>query len=298
MKYFFSQLFKDPAYVRYAIKKKFISPKSYSLESASSISDGNHYYLQAVIKATNNRKAFSNFKRDPAYNEILEHASHEEALASIEIIKNQTPELITNINDFRINDSVGGARCVEFDGLGMISPSTIRYMKVASDIISLFQNRIGENIVEIGTGYGGQYLILDRAINFSNYTLMDLNEVLELNVKYLESFVLNSYYKYSTLNQLGSEHNFDLVISNFAFSELPRDLQIKYVEKVLSKSKRGYLVMNSGNDNSVFTKGSPRWNDKPLHIKELEEMLPKFRQIEENPLTFPGNYVIVWGDDK
>ena len=107
---------------------------------------------------------------------------------------------------------------------------------------------------------------------------MDLNEVLELNVKYLENFILNSYYQCSTLNQLGSECNFDLVISNFAFSELPRALQIKYVEKVLSKSKRGYLVMNSGNDDSVFTKGSHRWKDKPLHIKELEEELDTLLQ--------------------
>ncbi|MFL2718251.1 MAG: putative sugar O-methyltransferase [Gammaproteobacteria bacterium] len=298
MKYFISQLFKNPAYVRYAIKRKLISPQSYSLDSASSISDGNHYYLEAVIKATNNRQAFRKFKKDPAYNDILEHASYEEALESLEIIENQTPQLLENINDFRINDAVGGARCEEFNDLGMISPSTIRYLKIASDIISLFQNTVGENIVEIGTGYGGQYLILDRAINFSNYTLMDLNEVLELNVKYLENFVLNSSYTCSTLNQLSSEHHFDLVISNFAFSELSRDLQIKYVDKVLSRSKRGYLLMNSGNDDSVFTKGSPRWKEKPLHIKELEEMLPKFRQIDENPLTFPGNYVIVWGDNE
>ena len=298
MKYFIKQLFKDPAYVKYAIKRKIISPKSYSLDSASSISDGNHYYLEAVIKATNNRKAFHKFKQDPAYNDILEHASHQEALESLEIIKYQTPKLLENIDKFRINDSVGGAKSINFNELGMISPSTVRYMKIASDIIKLFKNNVGENIVEIGTGYGGQYLILDRAIKFSSYTLMDLSEVLELNIKYLENFVLNSHYRCSTLNQLSSDHNFDLVISNFAFSELSRDLQLKYIDKVLSKSQRGYLVMNSGKDDSVFTKGSPRWKEKPLHIKELEEMLPKFQQIEENPQTFPGNYIIIWGHDK
>jgi len=172
MKYFIKQLFKDPAYVKYAIKRKIISPKSYSLDSASSISDGNHYYLEAVIKATNNRKAFHKFKQDPAYNDILEHASHQEALESLEIIKYQTPKLLENIDKFRINDSVGGAKSINFNELGMISPSTVRYMKIASDIIKLFKNNVGENIVEIGTGYGGQYLILDRAIKFSSYTLI------------------------------------------------------------------------------------------------------------------------------
>jgi hypothetical protein len=39
---------------------------------------------------------------------------------------------------------------------------------------------------------------------------------------------------------------YDLVISNYAFSELPRDVQINYVKSVLAPSKRGYLTMNSG----------------------------------------------------
>lgn len=299
MKYIISQLFKDPKYVRYAIKKKMFRPKNYSLNDVSSISDGNHYYIEAVLNATNNRKAFHNFKRNPAYNEILEHASYQEALESLKIIRQQTPSLLDDIDDYRINDSLGGARCLVFEELGMISPSTVRYMKIASDIISLFPNKIGENIVEIGTGYGGQYLVLDKAMSFSKYTLMDLNEVLQLNVKYLENFVMNSSYTCSTLNQLDSENDFDLVISNFAFSELPRALQLKYIDKVLSKSKRGYLVMNSGKDESVFSKGTQRWKEnQPLNINELKDMLPKFREIEENPQTFPGNYVIVWGQDQ
>ena len=57
--------------------------------------------------------------------------------------------------------------------------------------------------------------------------------------------------------------------------------------------------MNSGKDESVFSKGTQRWKEnQPLNINELKDMLPKFREIEENPQTFPGNYVIVWGQDQ
>ena len=85
------------------------------------------------------------------------------------------------------------------------------------------------------------------------------------------------------------DKNWDLVISNYAFSELPKSLQLDYVEKVLTRSKRGYLIMNSGKSNiSGFSKGK-------LTLKELEDLLPGVEILEEVPNTGPDNYVLVWG---
>jgi hypothetical protein len=84
----------------------------------------------------------------------------------------------------------------------------------------------------------------------------------------------------------------DLVISNYAFSELPSDLQKIYVEKVLSKSDRGYLVMNSG-----MTNYSGRSGGK-LTLEELRILLPEFQVFKEIPNTGPDNYVIVWGHSR
>ncbi len=75
--------------------------------------------------------------------------------------------------------------------------------------------------------------------------------------------------------------DYDLVISNYAFSELPKKLQLAYIEKVLAKAKRGYLTMNSG-------LGNARSIGK-LDIDELKELLPEFTLIEEEPLTADHN---------
>jgi hypothetical protein len=81
-------------------------------------------------------------------------------------------------------------------------------------------------------------------------------------------------------------------MSNYAFSELPSDLQKIYIEKVLGKSERGYLIMNSG-----MTNHSGR-SDGKLTLEELRKFLPEFQIFEEIPNTGPDNYVIVWGHNR
>jgi len=122
----------------------------------------------------------------------------------------------------------------------------------------------------------------------SQYDLFDLPPILVLNSKYLESHILKSAYQTYTLNQHRGDVNYDLVISNYAFSELPSSLQEMYIKKIFSKSKKGYLTMNSGKSDSAFQV------DK-LSISDLEQQLPEFEIFPELPLTHPGNYIIVWG---
>lgn len=247
----------------------------------------NGEYVAAVTHAVNNYDAFVNFKKHPAYAGVLEHASYEQGAICLEVIKKQSPEILENVEKYKENDLVGGSSPQEYP-IGRISPSTLRYMKVASDIKVLFGNV--EKVAEIGIGYGGQMLVLDRTIKMTEYHLFDLQPVLRLTEKYLEHHILNSSYRTTTLNQHKGDVEYDLVISNYAYSELPKELQKKYIEKVLSKAKRGYLTMNSGLPNSCFT------NNK-LSIKELAELLPSFVAIEETPNTFPNNYIIIWGHE-
>jgi phospholipid N-methyltransferase len=105
---------------------------------------------------------------------------------------------------------------------------------------------------------------------------------------YLESHILNFAYKTTTLNQHQGDVNYDLVISNYAFSELPSQLQIRYIEKILSRSKRGYLTMNTG-------KTDASRDQNKLTLEDLRGYLPEFEVLNEVPLTSPNNYLIVWG---
>ena len=117
-------------------------------------------------------------------------------------------------------------------------------------------------------------------------TLFDLPYVNKLIERYLNSFLMNGAYKTISINQATSM-NYDLVISNYAFSEIPSPLQDTYIKKVLSHSSRGYLTMNSGLGGS-FSKGR-------MSLDELREKLPNFEVYEEKPLTSDFNYIIVWG---
>ena len=58
--------------------------------------------------------------------------------------------------------------------------------------------------------------------------------------------------KYYFGNDTKKINKIDLLINNYAFSELPKNLQIKYLEEVISKSTHGYMTMNSGLDFNIF----------------------------------------------
>lgn len=261
-----------------------------SLENRSDSDDG--LYVAAVRHFLRSDKAFTKFKRHPTYQSILEHTTYADGQRYLDIINEQSPDILaSDFASISRNDDVGGARLCKFPGVPPVSPSTLYYAKVASDLKVLFNNDIGRNIAEIGVGYGGQALILDSLFDLERITLYDLEDVCKLTTKYLESFVLRGSYKTSSLNQEVAS-TYDLVLSNFAFSELPKALQLKYVQKVLGTAKRGYLTMNSGQGNHTGESEENR-----LVLSELERVLPKFEILSETPRTSPHNYVIVWGHD-
>jgi phospholipid N-methyltransferase len=243
-------------------------------------------YVRFVERAVKDYKVFSKFKTHPHYRAILEHVSKEQGEEYLDIIRRESPELIARFQCFKINDSVGAPITFDYAGIGSVSPTTLRYVKVAADLWKLFGDLSGMKIVEVGVGYGGQLLVLDQIFKLRQYHLFDLSPVLELSARYLESHILNSAYRKCTLNQCDGEEEYDLAISNYAFSELPAHVQRKYVEKVLSRSKRGYLTMNSGI--------GPNKSNK-LSLEELRGLLPAFEVIEERPLTSPNNYILAWG---
>jgi putative sugar O-methyltransferase len=245
-------------------------------------------YVLLVTKAAADYRVFSAFKSDPSYREMLEHVTQELGQKYLAIIKDQSPEFLDQFDQFKINDLVGTPITHFYSGIGMISPTTLRYVKVASDLRKYFGFDIGKKIVEIGVGYGGQLLINDQIFKMKEYHLYDLQPVLSLVQRYLESHILNCAYKTSTLNQNSGDEHYDLAISNYAFSELSSQLQRKYIDKILANSSKGYLTMNSGRKGSSFTL------DK-LSLDDLRRKLPPFEIFEEHPLTWQENYIIVWG---
>lgn len=263
-------------------RKRFVGAEG----NRSDSDDGS--YVAFVESAVADDSIFGRFRRDKIYCETLEHASFEDGLACLEIIKRKAPNFLDLIDRVRDNDLIGSPLVYEYAKYGTLGTTTLRYLKVAADLFSLFGDAPGRRIVEIGVGYGGQLLVSDRLFTIDLYELIDLPPVLDLTAKYLESHVLNCGYQTSTLNQKTGKEVYDLAISNYAFSELPGHIQRKYIDKILISSKRGYLTMNSGLGKTDRSKGK-------LSLDDLRNSLPPFEVLPEEPLTGPENYIIAWG---
>ena len=249
----------------------------------NSISD-TQQYKTVCINAASDDECFKVFKRNPVYNGILEHVSESQGNLYLDYIKNNSPELLGIIEDFKENDIHGGTLRSTYPEIGDITPSTLRYIKVLSDIKNLFGDINGKKIIEIGAGYGGQCLILNKLFTPSEYAIVDLDESSELSNKYLKiNGIKPRIIKISEMNKL--DEDFDIVISNYAYSELDKNLQDLYYDKIIKRSKNGYLTYN-------FIS-----NICKIDSYTREEVFNKFAEknikiLEEVPKTFEDNLII------
>jgi hypothetical protein len=249
----------------------------------NSISD-TQQYKTVCINAANDNECFKVFKSNPIYNGILEHVSEGQGNLYLDYIKNNSPELLNLVEKFKENDIHGGTIKFTYPDIGDISPSTLRYIKVLSDIKNLFGDITSKKIIEIGAGYGGQCLILNKLFSPSEYAIVDLDESAKLSNKYLKlNGISPRIIKISDIDNI--DEDFDIVISNYAYSELNKDLQDLYYDKIIKRSKNGYLTYNfisnicnidSYNREEVFNKFAEK------NIKILEEI----------PKTFEDNLII------
>lgn len=249
---------------------------------STSLSD-NQIYPQVCLDAANDYRFFNQFRQNPVYNEILEHVTEQEGAAYLELIAHDQA-LLGEMDKFRQNDLYGTPRIYQYPNVGFMSPSTLRYVKVLSDLKNLFQSLDNLNICEIGVGYGGQCRIINALYVPATYCLVDIKPALLLAQRYLDNYAVQTTFSYMTMNDL-EKSNYDLVVSNYAFTELPRDIQEIYLQKVILNSHRGYIIYNDINPAEF----------KSYKKEELLRMIPGSRIIDEVPLTHPNNCVIVWG---
>jgi len=197
-------------------------------------------YLSACRMASENNEFFDNFKQNPAYRHVLEHVSVEEAKTYLGLVK---IDFIKYLEAVKINDAYGNPDIYEFDDVGPMSPTTARYLKNTSDIISKFGSDF-DSIVEIGGGYGGLATVLHPFIDYDSYLLIDLPVANLLSRKYTEKVGYPIYSHTSDEITVEDDHRFDLLISNFAFSECGRDTQVEYIEKFVRNSNKFYMIFN------------------------------------------------------
>lgn len=255
---------------------------SASKRVSTSLSD-NQAYPQFCMRASINYRSFNNFRRHPIYTDVLEHVTEQQGTSYLEAI-GADAEILANLEAFKENDRWGNPRLYKYAGIGFVSPSTLRYVKVLKDLKEHFRNLDDLRICEIGVGYGGQCRIINAMFRPSAYVLVDIKAALALAQRFLDNYAVHSALSYKTMNELEVE-TYDLVISNYAFTEIPRTFQEVYLEKVILRSTRGYITYNEITP--------PAFRSFKAH--ELIEMIPGSRILKEEPLTHPKNCIIIWG---
>ncbi len=234
-------------------------------------------YRSICKLAAENDYYFSEFKNIQDYNNILEHLGKDHGQFCLDAIKQQTPDLIQRIETFKRNDWYGHPRQDSFPEIGTISCTTLRYLKVASDIVLTYGSSLNnKSIVEIGGGYGGQCLILSLIYQFKDYTIIDLPEPLALTKRYLEKHNIHNVI-YKAMDTKMADKNYDLVISNYGFVECSLEMREKYTREVLSYSKNGYIT-----------------GPKYPAIEFLDEYAIPYEIWSENPCTGSTNVLVVW----
>lgn len=202
--------------------------------------EGAEFLKECEIIATTN--AFNDFKRNVIFSKVIgnDHKTKIETDALYNSILSNK-ELVAKLPDFKRNDMLGTPQMTYYPLTGDISPGTLYFVAVLGNIISQIGDIKDFDIVEIGSGYGGQAEII-LEYGCKSYTCIDVPETLNLCGRYLTTLGHNAVNFY-TPGQI-QDKKYDLVISNWCLSEMNLDGIIWYIEKVISKCKNGYFLMN------------------------------------------------------
>jgi len=257
---------------------------SLSPSHPTSASDFNDY-TSFCQKAAEDPEIFAHFKASGIYQIVLEHLNYDQGKQFLNLIMAQSPEFLKYAELFRTNDLIGDPKVFTYPVIGQMSPSTLRYIKIASDLTLLFGDLNGASIIEIGGGYGGQCKIISDLYKFKKYTIVDLPGPVALTKKYLEAQGVTNV-EFKTFDDTINDEAFDLLLSNYAYTECTTEMQEKYDREILSRSTKGYMI------------SSEQGRKKTDTFNRLRSYGIVFTQLPEHPQTANSslpNYTLIWG---
>jgi hypothetical protein len=252
--------------------------------SGSSISDDGEFPRFCQLAARDDA-VFARFRRSAIYMTILEHVTREQGGVYLRELQ-ADPWMLDTLRPLLGARDLGGPRVYPYPGVGLASPTTLRYMKVAADLHRLFGGLEGMRVAEIGIGYGGQARAITKAWSLGRYELYDLPPILGLAQRFLEAAGVDTTAFSFHDGRSPDPTKADLVVSNYALSEVRREVQDAYLENVVVNCPRGYLTYNHISPPELRSYASD----------EIIAMIPGAHTLPEVPLTDPRNVIIVWGD--
>jgi hypothetical protein len=242
-------------------------------------------YQDAIKEQINLNPEDWNFKSNSIYTIVLEHVSESQGLQYLNVIKDKFEtfyklNIETLKNMCSLNDKYGKTNKFHHENFMVCSPTNLRYILHSLLILEDMKKYKLDNvdIIEIGGGYGGLcFFIYNIAtlygININSYTIFDLLEPSLLQEKYLNSLDIKGV-KFYQLDNFNNIKNNSFLISNYAFSEISKELQMEYIEKIINPyTSFGFLA----------------WNFIPVYNFVENSIIEK---EEEIPLTCYNNYYV------
>jgi len=235
-------------------------------------------------QASRDLKVFNQFRSTDIMVKALDHVSLEQGKLYLREISKREFQYPNVAHTLKFIDHIGNPKKFYFNGLGLISPTLLRYLKVLMDLRELFGPLGKLRISEIGVGFGGQASLIQSMEGSAAYNLYDIPPVLDLSRFFIERLGINGNFTYLNGREPVTKLS-DLLLSNYAFSELTASLQEDYLHKVLLNSKRGYITWNS-----LAYKHLGGYS-----LADLIRHIPNCELLPEVPLTAEGNAILVWG---
>lgn len=256
------------------------------LLAGESITSIDSPYRTMCWKAATNPYFFQNFRSLSEFSHAME-LTEGGAFANY-LLSQASPPIMSRLNDFRKLESFGNPRRTNYPKLGSFSATTLRYIAVADELGKLFTLPKNPKIVEIGSGFGGECYILSQLIQWSKYYSYDLPEPTALLEKMMKALNVENVVCLRTFEDL-PEDKVDLLISNYAFSECDKETQMDYLERIVVKADRGYMICNQTSEIYGIQSLSPHeliqlLDERGMHPQIYDELVP----------TFQGNLLIVW----
>ncbi len=189
------------------------------------------------------------FKSHPDYTYMLEHVTFDQGQLYLnEIFSNYSHILDKNVLiEFCLeNDKYGKPFKYKYNDFIECSPTSLRYILHTLHVLNhVYTDEI--DIIEIGGGYGGLCLCINRLSKLFNkkinsYTIIDLPEPGSLQKLYLKD-IPNVIC--STIDNVKNLKYNSFFVSTYAFSEIDMKYQKEYTQKILNKYvNHGFVVWN------------------------------------------------------
>jgi len=254
------------------------------VSGSSSLTD-EPLFLNAVAEALSDERAAAQFRSNLAIIATYDHVSRLQGLACLLAIegrgKAERLRELVELSDY------GTPATFHYPQIGRFSPTVLRFAKVAFDLEFFFPELPQLQVTEIGVGFGGQAVAINKLFGTNSFTFYDLPEVNVLASKSLGSLTEGVKIELRD-GRNPAACTSDLVVSNYAFSEMAPKIQESYLQNVLLPAKRGFMNYNSLSESALGG----------YKVSQIAEQLPGSILVPEEPATHPDNMTLIWGSSR